>query len=127
MTVATIVSVFKTLQQAAHHVSAAFSVYSRTYRNKRGIPLQGVGQGNGAGPAIWAAISLVLILAMAMNGHGFNILSALTGSLVSIICYAFVDNTDIIHSATSTAVKGEDVIGQMQEVLDCWGGLLCAT
>jgi hypothetical protein len=92
---APILSMFKTLQQAAHHVSTAFGVSTRTYGNKQATPLQGVGQGNGACPAIWAAISLVLIMAMATNGHGFNILLALTGVLVSIVCYAFVDNTDI--------------------------------
>jgi hypothetical protein len=86
--------------------------------------LQGVGQGNGAGPAIWAAISLVLIMAMATQGHAFNII---IGVLVSMFCYAFVDDTDIIHLAASTAVKGEEVIGLMQEILDCRGGLLRAT
>jgi hypothetical protein len=109
---APIASMFKTLQQAAHHVSTAFGVSSRTYGRKRGVPLQGVGQGNGAGPTIWAAISSVLIMAMATQGHGFNIISALTGVLVSMVCYAFVDDTD-------TAVKGEEVIGQMHEVDFC--------
>jgi hypothetical protein len=64
---------------------------------------------------------------VATQGHGFNILSAISGLLVSIICYAFVDHTDIIHAAASTSVKCEEVIGQMQDILDCWGGLLWAT
>ena len=121
---APVISMFKTLQQAAHQ---AFGVSGRSYGRKRRIPLQGAGQGNGAGPAIWAAISSVLIMAMANQGHGFNIPSALSGLLVSIVCYAFVDDTDIIHAAASTSVKGEEVIGQMQEILDRWGGLLRAT
>jgi hypothetical protein len=104
---APVISMFKTLQQAAHHVSTAFGVSGRSYGRKRRIPLQGAGQGNGAGPAIWAAISSVLIMAMATQGHGFNILSALSGLLVSIVCYAFVDDTDIIHAAASTSVKGD--------------------
>ena len=44
-----------------------------------------------------------------------------------IICYAFVNYTDIIHAAASNSVKGEEVIGQMQDILDRWGGLLRAT
>jgi hypothetical protein len=74
---ASVWSMFQTLQQAAHHVSTAFGVLARTYGRNRQIPLQGAGQGNGAGMAIWAAISSVLIMDMATQGHGFNILSAI--------------------------------------------------
>jgi hypothetical protein len=66
-------------------------------------------------------------MAMATQGHGFNMLSAILGLLVSIVCYAFVDDTNIIYAAASTSVKGEEVIGQMQEILNRWGGLLQAT
>jgi hypothetical protein len=64
---------------------------------------------------------------MATQGHGFNLLSALPGTLVSFVCYAFVDDKDVIHSAESTATAGESVIHDMQGVLDRWGGLLRAT
>jgi hypothetical protein len=118
---------FETLQAAKHHVSTAFGISSRSYGGTREPPLQGVGQGNGAGPAIWAVISTIIIAGMATHVHGFNILSALTGSLVSFVCYAFVDDTDVIHSAVSTDTPGEEVIDEMQGVLDRWGGLLRAT
>jgi hypothetical protein len=75
---APVLSMFKTLQQAAYQVSTAFGVLIRTYGRKRQIPLQGARQGNGAGPAIWAAISSFLIMAVATQGHGFNILLALS-------------------------------------------------
>lgn len=46
--------------------------------------LQGVGYGNGAGPAIWVVISTVIIATstMATQGHGFNMTSAITGFLL---------------------------------------------
>jgi hypothetical protein len=60
---------------------------------------------------------------MATQGHGFNILSALTGALISFVCYAFVDDTNVIYPAPTTASPGEEVI-----VLDHgWGGVLRAT
>jgi hypothetical protein len=64
---------------------------------------------------------------MATQGHGFNLLSALTGVLVSFVCYAFVDDTDVIHSARTVDTPGEVVIAEMQGVLDRWGGVLRAT
>jgi hypothetical protein len=120
-------SMFQTLQKSAHHVSTAFGVSTRHYGSKRSTPMQGVGQGNGAGPCIWAVISTVLIMAMASKGHGFNMLSALSSVLISFVCYAFVDDTDLVHTAQSTAVSGEVVIDEMQGILDRWAGLLRAT
>jgi hypothetical protein len=54
-------SMFETLQKAAHRVTTAYSISTQTYGTKLAIPYQGVGQGNGAGPAIWAVISTVII------------------------------------------------------------------
>jgi hypothetical protein len=120
-------SMFLTLQNAHHHVSTAFGILVCSYGGPRCPPLQGVGQGNGAGPAIWAVISTVIIAAMATQGHGFNNVSALSCGLVSFICHAFVDDTDVIHSALSVDSPGEEVIKERQGVLDRWGGLLLAT
>ena len=127
MAAAPVKSMLATLQKAKHHVSTAFGISAKTYGSRRNPPLQGIGQGNGAGPAIWAVISTVIIAVMATHGHGFNILSAMSLSLVSFVCYAFVDDTDVIHSASSTAVAGEEVIEEMQVILDRWGGVLRAT
>ena len=127
MAAAPIQSMLVTLQKAKHHVSTAFGISATSYGSRRATPLQGIGQGNGAGPAIWAVISTVMIAVMASHGHGFNILSALSLSLVSFVCYAFVDDTDVVHSASSTSISGEQVITEMQVILDRWGGVLRAT
>jgi hypothetical protein len=64
---------------------------------------------------------------MATRGHGLNLLSALTSTLISFACCAFVDDTNLVHSAKSAANSGKDVIGETQEVLDRWGRVLQAT
>jgi hypothetical protein len=127
MPIEPIQSMFQMLQLATHHVSTAFGISVHTYGGTRDPPLQGAGQDNGAGPAIWAVISTVIIAGMATQGHGFNVLSAITRSLVSFVCYAFVDDTDVIHSALTNSIPGEQVITEMQVVIDRWGGLLRAT
>jgi hypothetical protein len=91
------------------------------------VALQGVGQGNGAGPAIWAAISTVIINMMRAAGHGLNLASAISGILLSFVCYAFVDDTDVIHVAISPLSTGEDVLLEMQTVIDRWEGGIRAT
>jgi hypothetical protein len=64
---------------------------------------------------------------MHTHKHEVNILSTLSMSLVSLACYAFVDDTDVVHSACTNSIQGEEVIPEMQEVVDCWEGGLRAT
>jgi hypothetical protein len=67
---------------------------------------------------------MVAIVTMTTRGHGFNILSALSGFLVSFACYTFVDGTYVIHSVTTMDTTGKEVIKDMQIVLDWWGGVI---
>jgi hypothetical protein len=94
-------SMFLTLQKASHAISTAYGISSKINGKDRHILLHGVGQGNGAGPAIWAVISTIIIHMMCSAGHGLHIVSAISGILISFVCYAFVDDTDVIHAAAS--------------------------
>jgi hypothetical protein len=116
----------ETLQTAWHHINTAFGDSSRRY-GCQFPPLQGVGQGNGAGPAIWALISAVLLTIMRAQGFGLNIVTVFSTLSVVLAGYAFVDDTDILHAAAGVNVKGEDLVPQMQQVLNMWEGLLRAT
>ena len=120
-------SMFMTLQKSQHVISTAFGISNESYGRDRSIPLQGVGQGNGAGPAIWAVISTVIINMMRTAGHGLHIISALSCALLSIVCYAFVDDTDVVHASPSPLSTGEDVLADMQTVVDRWEGGIRAT
>jgi hypothetical protein len=120
-------SMFLTLQKAAHRVTTAYGISKQTYGTNLMIPYQGVGQGNGAGPAIWAVISTVIIAMMSTAGHGFHILSAITATLLTMVCYAFVDDTDVVQSACNVEQPGEEVVPQMQRAVDRWEGGLRAT
>jgi hypothetical protein len=115
-------SMLDTLQKAEHFVSSAFGRSEKAYGKHRRIPVQGVGQGNGSGPAAWAVISAVIINMLYTARQGVQILSTITGVLLAFACYAFVDDTDIIHSGVSPEVAGEDVAKEMQDVVDRWEG-----
>jgi hypothetical protein len=58
-------------------------------------------------------------------GYGMTVLSAVSGTLVVIACFAFVDDTDIIHSRANTT--GEQIGREMQDVMDTWEGGIRAT
>jgi hypothetical protein len=60
-------------------------------------------------------------------GYGMTIMSAVSGTLVVIACFAFafIDDTDVIHSQTNTT--GEQIGHEMQVVMDTWEGRIRAT
>jgi hypothetical protein len=53
---------FTTLQDAVHRVRTGYGDYTQTYGGEVWLaPIHGIGQGNGAGPAIWAVVSSPLL------------------------------------------------------------------
>jgi hypothetical protein len=86
-----------TLQQAVHHIQTG---YGKIYQSALGdAPLQGAGQGNGAGPSLWALIRTVIISAMKRAGHGVQLLSSISNLALWIVCFAFVDDADTVQTA----------------------------
>ena len=118
----------RTLQAAKHKICTAYGDSSITYGGScLNPPLQGAGQGNGAGPAIWVAISTVLLSIMRQQGFGFSILSSLSFTALVLAGFAFVDDTDIIHAASDPYTLSSDVLDQAQNALTTWEGILRAT
>jgi hypothetical protein len=87
----------------------------------------GVGQGNGADPAIWVAISTVLLQVMNEQGFGATLQSAITNRICSLVGYAFVDDMDLVHTAQVMGILTSKLLSQYQQVVDHWQGLLEAT
>ena len=82
-------------------------------------PLHGVGQGNGAGPAIWAVISTVFFDLLRDKGYGFRIKSPLSEKPLHLAGCGFVDDTDLLQ----TDLIGDDykiVVTKLQEALRWW-------
>jgi len=103
------------LQNAQHFVLTAFGKSKQSYggrkrRLKNELPLMGVGQGNGAGPAAYAFLSAILIKVLVSLGYGVVITMALSLITFNTVCLMFVDNCDLWQSATDVNETGEDVV-----------------
>ena len=90
------------------------------------MPFQGVGQGNGMGPAIWAILSSVLFDAMRSSGFGYSVTAPISGKSTHLIGGAFVDDLDLI-STYDPSLFHEPDIQEAQRGLDLWEELLRAT
>ena len=127
-----ITAMFTVLQNAQHFVLTAFgkskqSCGGRKRQLKNELPLMGVGQGNGAGPAAYAFLSAILIKVLASLGYGAVFTTALSLITFNTVCSMFVDDCDLWQSATDVNEKGEDVVGKMQEAVATWEGCLAAS
>ncbi len=119
-------SMLLTLQAAPHRIKSAYGL-SKDFYGAGDMPLQGIGQGNGAGPTIWAAVSVPLIEMLKSAGYGAELVSVVSREAATLSCYAFVDDCDVIQVARSTEISGEEVIQQLQAAMNIWDGGLRAT
>jgi len=125
-------SLIRALAEAEHYIMTGYGVSNTTYgghhRRRRGLlPLQGIMQGNGMGPTFWVAISTVLIEIMRNQGFGAYFIGALTLTYVAFTCYAFVDDTDLIHTAKDNLTSALTILPEFQSAVDCWAGILQTT
>ena len=115
---------FRPLPHLEHSIRCAFGTSQETYGNElNSTPMQGVYQGNGAGPIIWAVVSSPLLQILKEDGYGTYFRTALSDKPIRIVGYAFVDDTDLIQTADSEDTYS-DVHHKMQEAVDLWEGLI---
>ena len=88
---------FTTLQEAIHKVRTGFGDSKAHYGGSVWlVPIHGIGQGNGAGPAIWAVVSTPLLNVLRAKGYGCEIVCPISSKYFKFVGYAFVDDTDVI-------------------------------
>jgi len=105
-----ITAMFTVLQNAQHFVLTAFGKSKQSYGGrkrqlKNELPLMGVGQGNGAGPAAYAFLSTILIKVLASLGYGVVFTTALSLITFNTVGSMFVDDCDLWQSACSMSSK----------------------
>ena len=121
-------SMLETIQEMEHHIRTAFGDSEGFYgSDPNGNPNQGILQGNGAGPAGWSAISSVIIDEMKKAGFGYKQWSVIRKRATTIVCFAFVDDTDLIHANDDPEVSTDELIDEAQVALATWEGLIRAS
>jgi len=119
-------SMITMLHEMEHHIQTTYGdstvLASRATWQTR---IAGIGQGNGAGPQIWAAVSSPMFDLMRQDGFYAHIVAAISRRAKTLVGFAFVDNTDLcIHGPH---INSQNVQSAMQHSVDNWEGLLQAT
>jgi hypothetical protein len=116
---------FETIQKLEHHVRMVFEESKKYFVQSGTTPIQGIGQGNGAGPQIWALVSTPVLNMLRAEGKGATFVSAITRLPTTLVGFAFVDDTDLVTSGPNMST--DEVCKKIQESLTAWEGGIRAT
>ena len=125
---APVYSMFNCIQHLKHHIRTVYGTSSRWFGGDQleTIP-HGVGQGNGAAPAIWAVVSTPILNMLRDAGFGVKLQSSLIRSTTHFVAYVFVDDSDQCQTAEHCDVGTSDLLAKMQASLNMWEGGLRAS
>jgi hypothetical protein len=117
---------FYTLQQLRHFVRTAYGCSESFFdaQQVNSVAIQGIGQGNGAGPQIWAAISSAVLDMMRKQQCGGEFCAPVSGENLHLVGYAYVDDTDIITTVNHNDNKLLEE--KIQRAIHLWEGSLTA-
>jgi len=119
---------FSTIQRLQHHIRTLFGDSQISAGTDLwAVPISGIGQGNGAGPQIWAVVSTPILDILRDAGYGATFKLAISGASVSFVGYSFVDDTDLVQTGPSLLSTSQEVLPLMQAVLSLWEQGLRAT
>jgi hypothetical protein len=90
-------------------------------------PYGGLGQGSGAAPSLFSAVSTLMIMAFLQLGHGVQISTTVTGFVFTLAAILYVDDTDVLHRAKSPTMSDEEFFDQVQQATNDWANLAIAT
>ena len=114
---------FSCLQNMTHYVSTAYGISESSRSPSTQLPIHGVGQGNGAGPAIWALMSSRFYHNLELQNVQATFTAPLSGKQYKTCGLGFVDDAENMV----TADTAEQVAPALQRNVDVWSGNLRAT
>ena len=91
------------------------------------VKTQGLCQGNGAAPAGWAVVSIVLLDAHKQERHGATFRCPITKQCKQMAAILFVDDTDLLHINLEGMELLEETHDALQRSVNSWGTKLIAS
>jgi len=123
-----LICMFSTIQHLRHHIRTLFGDLQISAGTELwAVPISGIGQGNGAGPQIWAVVSTPILNMLREAGFGAGFKLAISGMRVFFVGYSFINDTNIVQTGPTITSTGQEVLPLMQAALTLWEQGLHAT
>ena len=110
---------FGTIQSLIHKIRTSYGLSEASYgglSKKFRKPPQGMGQGNGSGPSVWAILSSTIFEELHTKGYSTRFCMALSKGLFKMCGFAYVDDSDLIADGNNE----EEVHKKLQQTLTQW-------
>jgi hypothetical protein len=117
----------KTMQVIQYFLKTGLGESSESYGGTTDHPNSGLGQGSGASPPGFLALSSRIVNAYRRMGHGVNIMSAYIGRLYSLAAVMYVNDTDMLHWPSSPYTNDKELVSYVQQATSNWGHLTQAS
>ena len=117
----------KTIEEMKYFLRTAYGDSKRFRGSKIRVKFQGLCQGNGAAPAGWAVIFIVILGAHKIKGHGAKLVCPVSLAKGKLSAILFVDDTDVIHFDMEKKETALEAHANLQESVESWGNLLVAS
>jgi hypothetical protein len=91
------------------------------------IKMQGLEQVNRASPAGWCIISIAILQAHGVKGHGAHFLARLSQVWQSLLAILYVNDTNLLHLNMNTDESVHKVRAALQRAIKNWDRLQIAT
>lgn len=115
-----------TIQGMKFYLRTGYGDSTRFYGGGQHL-FQGICQGNRAGPAVWLAISTVLVLLLREKSCRSSIRGALSPSCLVILAFLFVDDTDLCAIGHQSDTDIAPLLQKLQAMINILQGLLRAS
>ena len=96
-------------------LKTGFGESTETYGGTVEAPNSGLGQGSGASPPGFLALSSLIVNAYRRLGHGARVLSSHTRRLFHLTAVIYVDDTDLLHWPSSPHTEPEELVEHVQD------------
>ena len=116
-----------TMQTMQYVLKTRFGESIDSYGGTALSPLTGLGQGSGASPPAFMALSLLIVNAYRQMGHGARIKLSYASRLFSLCAVMYVDDTDLLHWPESPLTDPETLIHHVQTLTTDYGHLAQAS
>jgi len=94
---AAVSAVLETIKEMKFFLRTAYGDSKTFAGSSIKIKMQGLGQGNGASPAGWCVISIVILWAHSAKGHDAQFIAPMSLVQCSLWAILYVDNMDLLH------------------------------
>ena len=126
-------SMFNTLQEVVHKTKTVHGISKCSFGGKEdgySAAAQGLGQGNGAGPSVWAMVSSRMFQVLHEQGLASKLQCPISKEVLNLCGFAFVDDSDIIavsnedNNPTENLERMQSILNQWESVAKTTGGAI---